>query len=163
MSAFLESAGAFLAHRRIAVAGLSRDKPNPGNFIYRRLRDHGYEVFAVHPQAAEIEGDACYPSVAAIPGGVDGVVVTTHPDVTVRVVQDCIDAGVRRVWLHRSVGAGSVSAAAVELCRRHEVPLLEGGCPLMVLTPDVVHRCMRWVLERRGRLPGAAAESHIPA
>jgi uncharacterized protein len=153
MSTFLTAAAAFLAHRRIAVAGLSRDRPNPGNYIYRRLRETGYEVFAVHPFAAEIEGDVCYPSIAAIPEGVAGVVITTHPDVSASVVRDCIAAGVHNVWLHRSVDAGSVSAEAVALCAEHGVALLDGGCPLMVLNPDIFHRCMRWVLDRRGRLP----------
>lgn len=153
MSAFLESAATFLANRRIAVAGLSRDQPNPGNYIFRRLRETGYEVFPVHPSAREIEGAQCFASVAAIPGGVDGVVITTHPDVSATVVRDCVAAGVRHVWLHRSVGAGSVSTEAIALCEAHGIALLDGGCPMMVLKPDVVHRCMRWVLDRRGRLP----------
>jgi uncharacterized protein len=153
MSAFLEAAAAFLTHRRVAVAGLSRDKPNPGNFIYRRLKQQGFDVFPVHPEARVIEGDACYPSLAEVPGGVDAVIVATHPDVTTQVVKDCVAAGVRNVWLHRSVGAGSVSAEAIALCEKHGVALLDGGCPLMVLEPDIVHRCMRWLLDARGRLP----------
>jgi uncharacterized protein len=153
MSAFREAAAAFLTHRRVAVAGLSRDRPNPGNFIYRRLKQQGFEVFPVHPEAAVIDGDACYPSVALVPGGVDAVIVATHPDKTAQVVKDCVAAGVRNVWLHRSVSAGSVSAEAIALCEEHRVALLDGGCPLMVLEPDVVHRCMRWLLDAQGRLP----------
>jgi uncharacterized protein len=149
MQAFLDTAAEFLAHRRIAVAGLSHDQPNPGNAIYRRLRSSGYEVFPVHPSAAEVEGDRCYRSVADVPGGVDGIVITTHPDVSAAVVRDCIAAGVTRVWLHRSVGAGSVSPEAVALCEEHGIALLDGGCPLMVLEPDIGHRCMRWLLSRR--------------
>jgi uncharacterized protein len=153
MTAFLDTAAEFLQHRRIAVAGLSRDGANPGNHISRRLREHGYDVFAVHPTAAAIDGEPCFRSVAAVPGGVDGVVITTHPDVSPAVIRDCVAAGVHRVWLHRSVGAGSVSAEAVELCERHGIALLDGGCPMMVLRPDVGHRCMRWVLDVTGRLP----------
>jgi uncharacterized protein len=153
MSAFLDLAREFLKHRRIAVAGLSHDQPNPGNAIHERLRGHGFEVFPVHPSAAEIAGDRCYPTVADIPGGVDGVVITTHPAVSADVVRDCVASGIRRVWLHRSVGTGSVSAEAVELCERHGIALLDGGCPMMVVEPDLGHRCMRWVLDAWNRLP----------
>jgi uncharacterized protein len=153
MSAFLEAAAEFLSHRRIAVAGLSHDRPNPGNAIYRRMRDHGFEVVPVHPTAPEIEGDRCYASVSDVPGGLDGVVITTHPAVSAAVVRDCAEAGIRRVWLHRSVGDGSVSAEALEICAAHGIAVLDGGCPMMVIEPDVVHRCMRWFLDAASRLP----------
>lgn len=153
MSAFLGAAREFLAHRRIAIAGLSHDQPNPGNFIYRKLRAAGYPVVAVHPTVAIIEGDPCYHSLADIPDGLDGVIITTHPAITAKVVKDCVALGIKRVWLHRSVGAGSVSHEAVDLCRKNDIIVLAGGCPLMVVEPDVVHRCMRFVLDVRHRLP----------
>ncbi|HSJ13026.1 MAG TPA: CoA-binding protein [Longimicrobiales bacterium] len=153
MSAFLDAAREFLTHRRLAVVGLSHDHPNPGNYIYRKLRAAGYEVFPVHPSASTLEGDRGYATLAAIPGGVDGVIITTHPAVSASIVSECAALGIDRVWLHRSVGAGSISAEAVALSESRGIALLDGGCPLMVLEPDVVHRCMRWVLDARGRLP----------
>jgi len=41
----------FLAQRRIAVAGVSRDNSqhSASNLIYRRLKSTGHEVFAVNP------------------------------------------------------------------------------------------------------------------
>ena len=89
----------FLAQKRIAVAGVSRnDSHHPtGNLIYRRLKKTGHEVVAVNPHMQTFEGDRCYPDLRSIPGGVDGVVVVTRPEITERVVHDCRDAGVRRV------------------------------------------------------------------
>jgi uncharacterized protein len=157
MAVLAEAAREFLSQRRIAVAGVSREQANAGNIIYRRLRDSGYEVFAVNPAADEVEGDRCYRSLAAIPGGVTAVVVATHPDVAEAVVQDCVAAGVSRVWLHRSFGRGSVSAAAVELGAREGVAVIDGGCPMMFMDPvDVGHRCIRWLLGVAGRLPDGA-------
>src|SRR3954449_7413584 len=72
-----DAAEEFLAQRRIAVAGVSRDPKQPANLIYRRLRDTGHDVFAVNPAATEVEGDPCVPTVRDIPGGVDGVVIVT--------------------------------------------------------------------------------------
>jgi predicted CoA-binding protein len=144
----------FLAQRRIAVAGVSRSSGQAANAVYRKLRGSGYEVFAVNPNADEVEGEACHPDLKSVPGGVDGVVVATHPDATDRVLQECAELGISRVWLHRSFGQGSVSDTAVDYCRRNGISVIPGGCPLMFSEPvDFGHRCMRWVLKLTGGLP----------
>src|SRR4026208_712891 len=114
----------FLAQKRIAVAGVSRDKSHHpvGNVIYHRLKTTGHEVVPVNPHMQTFEGDRCYPNLQSIPGGVDGVVIITRPQATERIVRDCNDAGVHRVWMHQSMGKGtSVSPEAVEYCRQHDI------------------------------------------
>jgi uncharacterized protein len=147
----------FLAQRRIAVAGVSRNNGHHpvGNLIYRRLKKTGHDVFPVNPNMQTFEGDPCYPDVRSIPGGVDGVVVTTRPEITQRIVRDCGEAGVRRVWMHQSMGSGSsVSKEAVEYCRQHDISVIAGACPMMYGDGvDFGHACMRWVLGFTGRLP----------
>src|SRR3954454_6804607 len=101
MPTLRQAAEEFLAQPRIAVAGVSRDPKQPANLIYRRLRDTAHEVFAVNPNAETVEGDACFATVCDIPGPLDGIVVVTTPEVAVKVVGDCVAAGVPRVWLHR--------------------------------------------------------------
>ena len=161
MSNVSDAAREFLAHRRLAVVGVSREPNQAANLIYRTLRDRGYEVFAVNPAAEVAEGDRCYARLAEIPGGVDGVVVVTPPEASDAVADDCAELGIRRVWLHRSFGTGSVSDAAVETCRRHGITVIPGACPMMFLDgADFGHRCMRWILGVSGKLPsvtGAAA------
>jgi uncharacterized protein len=155
MPSLRQAADDFLAQRRIAVAGVSRDPKQPANLVYRRLRDTGHEVFPVNPRADRVEGDACFASVAAIPGGVDGVVVVTTPEAAVSVVADCATAGVPRVWLHRGLGPGSSSEAAVALARRHGMTVIPSGCPNMFgATSDPGHRCMLAMLRVRGKVPG---------
>ena len=147
----------FLAQKRIAVAGVSRNHGDHpvGNLIYRRLKNTGHDVFAVNPNMKTFEGDRCYPNLQSIPGGVDGVVIVTRPETTDRIVHDCRDAGVRRVWMHRSMGKGSsVSPAAVEYCRRHDIGVIDGACPMMYGPGvDFGHTCMRWMLTLTGGLP----------
>ncbi len=144
----------FLAQKRIAVAGVSRSGEGTANLIYRKLRDSGYQVFALNPHATEIEGDTCYPNLIAIPGGVAGVVVATTPEVTLTIAQECVDLGISRIWMHRSFGPGSVSEEAVALCRRHNMQVIDGACPMMFCQPvDMAHACMRWVLRVTGGLP----------
>lgn len=151
-----ESVAAFLAGRRIAVAGVSRSSGQPANAVFRKLRDAGYEVFAVNPSASHAEGVPCHPDLASLPGAIDGVVVVTHPDVSLEIVRQCAERGIERVWLHRSFGDGSVSEAAVRECEARGIECIVGGCPLMFCEPvDLGHRCMRWWLGRRGRVPRA--------
>jgi predicted CoA-binding protein len=147
----------FLAQKRIAVAGVSRDRRHhpAGNLIYDRLKETGHEVFPVNPQLREFDGGSCYPDLQAIPGGVDGVVIVTRPDTTDRIVRDCSAAGVRRVWMHRSmVGGSSVSPAAVEYCDQHDISVIAGACPMMFgPRVDFGHACMRWMMKLSGGLP----------
>lgn len=151
-----EAAAEFLAKKRIAVAGVSRDSGagHGSNTVYKRLRDRGYEVFAVNPNADTVEGDSCYPSLSAIPGGVEAVVIATHPDVASDVVRDCASLGIKHVWMHRGPGKGSVSPEAAELGRAEGIRVIEGGCPLMYgPTADVGHKVMKGVLSLVGTVP----------
>jgi predicted CoA-binding protein len=154
MATVPEPVSEFLRGRRFAVAGVSRDTGQPANAVYRKLVGAGYETFPVNPNASEVEGVRCYPDLASIPGALDGVVVATHPQVSVELVRQCSDRGVPRVWFHRSFGEGSVSDAAVRECQARGLQCI-GGCPLMYCAPvDFGHRCMRWWLRRQGRVPG---------
>ena len=147
----------FLAQKRIAVAGVSRDSNGhpAANLIYRRLKSTGHEVFAINPNMPAFESDRCYPDVRSIPGGVDGIVIVTRPETTDRIVRDCYESGVSRVWMHQSVGRGtSVSPQAVEYCRQHDISVIAGACPMMYGPgADFGHTCMRWFLKWTGELP----------
>jgi uncharacterized protein len=147
----------FLAQRRIAIAGVSRNnRSHPvGNLIYQRLKKSGHDVFPVNPNMQMFEGDRCYPDVKSIPGGVDGVVIVTRPEVTESIVHECSDAGVRRVWMHQSIGKGSsVSPEAVEYCRKHDISVIAGACPMMYgPAVDFGHTCIKWFLRLTGGLP----------
>src|SRR5512143_342288 len=154
MARLPEGVADFLRGRRIAVAGVSRSGESAANPVYRKLRDCGYEVVPVNPNASQVEGDTCYPDLASISGDLDGVVVATHPDVSEELARQAVARGVRRVWFHRSFGQGSVSAAALRECAKHSVRCIVGGCPLMYCEPvDIGHRCMRAWLGWWGRVP----------
>lgn len=147
----------FLAQKRIAVAGVSRnDGHHPAaNLIYRRLKKMGHDVFAVTPNMRTFDADPCYPNVQLIPGGVDGIVIVTRPDVTERIVHDCSAAGVRRVWMHQSLVKGSsVSSSAIEYCSQNNISVIAGACPMMYgAGVDFGHACMRMLMNLTGRLP----------
>jgi uncharacterized protein len=142
-----EAAAAFLANKRVAVTGVSRTpKTHGANNVYQRLRERGYQVFAVNPNTGQVEGDRSYPDLASIPGGVDAVVIGTRPEIAEDTMRECAELGITRVWMHRGPGAGSVSAAATAYGREHGITVIDGGCPLMFgPTADLGHKIMRLV------------------
>lgn len=150
-----EAAAEFLGQQRIAVTGVSRSPKSHGaNVVYRRLRERGYDVFAINPNASSVEGDVCYPSLSAVPGGVDAVVVATRPELATDAMEECQRLGIARVWMHRGPGAGSVSPTAAAYGRARGISVIDGGCPLMFEpTADRGHRLMRTVLTASGKVP----------
>lgn len=151
----LSPTSAFLSLRRIAVAGVSREPATHGaNVVYKRLRERGYTVFPVNPQADQVEGDVCYHDLRSIPGGVDGVVIGTPPSATAAIVREAHELGIGHVWMHQGPAPGSVSPEAVEYCRANGMAVIPGGCPCMFgPTADGVHRVMRFVLQLTGGVP----------
>jgi predicted CoA-binding protein len=150
-----QAASQFLSCRRVAVTGVSRNpKGHGGNVIYQRLRDRGYEVFAINPNADEVAGDRCYHDLKSVPGGVEAVVIGTRPETAESTMRECVALGIRYVWMHRGPGAGSVSEAATVYGRQHGITVLDGGCPLMFEpTADFGHKIMRMVFTRTGNVP----------
>ena len=145
----------FLDHKRVAVTGVSRHPQNHGsNVVYKRLRDRGYEVFAVNPNTETVEGDRCYQDLKSVPGGVDWVVIGTRPETAEETMRECVDLGISRVWLHRSFGGGSVSDMATAYGRDHSVKVIDGGCPCMYgRTADPGHKVMKAALSVTGHVP----------
>ena len=155
MQTMKQAAAEFLAGTRVAVTGVSRKPQGHGsNAVYQRLRQRGYEVFAVNPNADHVEGDTCYHDLTSIPGDLDGVVIGTKPQTAEATMRECADLGIKRVWMHRGPGAGSVSRAAADYGREHGIAVIEGGCPCMFgATADPGHKAMRFVLTMTGNVP----------
>jgi predicted CoA-binding protein len=151
----------FLAQHRIAVAGVSRSPGAAANFVFRKLRAAGHEVYPVNPAADMLEGGPCYRDLAAIPGGVSAVVVMTPPQAAAGIIQDCARLGITRVWLHRTLGNGSASAAAIQAASDAKITLIPVGCPAMFCAPDLAHRCFRWCLEVTGRIPAQLPAAQV--
>ena len=142
----------FLAQRHLAFVGVSRDKSQFANAVYRRMRQGGRELYPVNLGAAHapIEGDASYLTLAEVPDPVDGVVVMVPAAAAAGVVRQAIERGIPRVWLHRGVGRGSVSDEAVRLCQEAGAAVVDGACPLMFEEPvRGIHRLHRAIAGRR--------------
>jgi predicted CoA-binding protein len=155
MATMRAAAEEFLSRGRIAVTGVSRTPgSHGGNTVYTRLRERGFDVVPVNPHTATAEGDACYPDLASVPGGVDAVVIATSPAHALATVEQAEALGVRYVWLHRGPGPASVDPEAVAYGRAHGMTVLDGGCPLMFgRASDPTHRVMCRLLTLTGAVP----------
>jgi predicted CoA-binding protein len=150
-----DAAAAFLANKRIAVTGVSRNPKGHGsNVVYKRLRDRHYQVYAVNPNTDQVEGDRCYHSLKDIPGGLDAVVIATRPEVAAATTRESAELGIKQVWMHcPAFGAGSVSREATVYGREHGITVIDGGCPLMFKpTADIGHKIMRRIA-KPGQIP----------
>lgn len=153
MTRLEDMATEFLAQETIAVAGVSRSETGTANAIYHKLKETGHTVFAVNPNPGTIDGEPFYPTLQSIPSRVDGVFTLTTPEQTEEVVQQAIEAGVPRVWMHKSFG-NSVSEKAVRMCQEHGIQVIPGACPMMFAEPvDFGHKCIKWIMGVTGKLP----------
>lgn len=150
-----QAAAAFLANKRIGITGVSRSPQDHGsNVVYTRLRERGYEVFAINPNTDVVEGDKCYPNLKSVPGGVEAVVIGTRPDRAEATMRECAELGIKHVWMHRSIGGGSVSAVATQYGRKQGINVIPGGCPLMFQpVDDAAHKAMKFVFTLTGAVP----------
>jgi predicted CoA-binding protein len=148
----------FLAQKKIAVVGVSDKRDTGCNLGYRKFKQAGYTVFAVNPRITTFEGDPCYPDLKSIPEKPDAVFILANPKVTDQIVQQCVDLGVKHVWMHCMMGTKpglaasmtSVSQDAVQQCQANGISVIPGACPNQYLKPDFGHLLMRGIFRTFG-------------
>lgn len=141
----------FLAQKKIAVVGVSDKRDTGCNLGYRKFKENGYKVYAVNPRITSFEGDPCYPDLKSLPDTPDAVFILANPRVTELIVQQCVDLGIKRVWMHCMMGTKpglaqgmtSVSQSAVDMCKANGITVIPGSCPNQFLKPDFGHGMMR--------------------
>ena len=151
---------AFFEQKIIAVVGVSDKRETGCNLNYKKFKENGYQVYAVNPRISTFDGAPCYPDLNSIPQKPDAVFMLTSPKVAEQLVQQCVNLGIKHVWMQclmgtkRGLGAGStsVSQSAVEMCTANEIAVIPGTCPAQFLQPDFVHGAMRRLWKMLGFL-----------
>lgn len=141
----------FFAQKKIAVVGVSDKRDTGCNPNYSKFKSAGYQVSAVNPHIATFDGDPCYPDLKSIPEKPDAVFIFANPSVTEQIVRQCVELGIKHVWMHCMMGvkpglmasATSVSPEAVRLCCENGISVIPGSCPNQFLKPDFGHAMMR--------------------
>ena len=141
----------FLTQKKIAVVGVSDKRETGCNLAYNKFKAAGYTVYPVNPHLTTFDGNPCYADLKTIPDKPDAVFILANPKVTEQIVHQCVDLGIKHVWMHCMMGtrpglaAGmtSVSQDAVNMCREHGIAVIPGSCPNQFLKPDFGHSMMR--------------------
>jgi uncharacterized protein len=162
--ASLEIIEEFLSQKRFAMAGISRDPANLSVKLFEEFCRRGYDVVPVNPNAADVQGKRCFARVQDIRPPVEAALLMTAPEVTETVVHDCAEAGIRRVWMYRGTGQGSVSSKAMAFCQERGIEVVPGECPFMFL-PDTAgfHRFHGFIRKITGRYPRCTRVSGVKA
>jgi predicted CoA-binding protein len=141
----------FLSQKKIAMVGVTDRRETGCNLAYKKFKANGYQVYPVNPRMNTFEGEQCYPDLKSIPERPDAVFILTSPSVTERIVQQCVDLGIKHVWMHcllgtkpgLAAGMTSVSQDAVRTCHDNGITVIPGSCPNQFLKPDFPHALMR--------------------
>jgi len=120
----------FLKTKTVAVVGVSSKGDTAANIIYNKFKEMDYNVFAVNPNTNIAEGDICYPSLSSIPVKIESVIIGTHPDITPKIVDECIELGIKQVWIHKSIGQGSYNEVAIHKAIQAGISFIPGSCPM---------------------------------
>lgn len=139
----------FFRQKRLAVLGVSRDEKDWSRAVFRELKARGYDVVAINPKAAEMDGARCYSRLAEVAPVVDGAMVLLPAGSAAQALRECADAGVKRVWLRNHV------PEAEAISRQAGMKLVAGYCPFMFMpNTQFFHKCHAWGLKLAGRYPG---------
>ena len=145
-----QSIDGFVSGKTLAMVGISASGKGFGNDAYKELKARGYRVLPVHPAAERVQGDPCWPSLAALPEKVERLLVMVAPAQAEAVVREAAAAGVRRVWLQQ----GAASPTAIEFCKSSGLDVIHGHCILMFAEPVAsFHKFHRWIWELIGKAP----------
>ena len=108
-----------LRSRTLAVVGLSERPDRPSHEVARRLKEAGYRIIPVNPNAGSVLGEPSYPSLREVPGPVDMAVVFRRPEHVGAVVDEAIQAKVPVVWMQLGIrepeAARRAEAAGIEV------------------------------------------------
>ena len=117
----------FINERVWAVVGASMDAEKYGNKVLRTLRRAGYTVYGVNAKGGEIDGQRLYRSLADLPEKPAVVDMVVQPQVTERIVRQCVTLGLKRVWMQ----PGAESANAIAFCELHGIKVVHGACAMV--------------------------------
>jgi predicted CoA-binding protein len=144
----------FVDNKTLAIAGVSRDSKKWGSMLFKALKKKGYHIYPVNPNMEEFEGEKCYTSISELPAEVSNLIVTTSPDVTLRLVKECKGSGIKNIWMHQGAGGtGAQSQEAIDFCKENNLGVVYGFCPMMFFPPVGGHKLHYWIKKITRKFP----------
>jgi acetyltransferase len=144
----------------VAIIGASRSPGKVGYEILARIVRSGFQgrVYPVNPNASEIQGIRCYPSILDVPENVDLAVISVPASIVPQVVEECGKKGVKASIVlsagFREIGPDGLMAEAliVRLCREYGMRLLGPNCLGIIDTFTPINASFAPQIPKRGNV-----------
>lgn len=144
----------FLGKRRLALVGVSRSEKDYSRAVFREFVKRGYDAIPVNPSTAEIEGRTCVARLQDIQPITEAALIMTPASSYEGMVRDCVENGIRMIWLLHKPRGGKQTASLLSFCKVRNVEVISGQCPLMFLSDiEFIHRLHAGILKFFGKYP----------
>ena len=131
----------FIETKTYAIAGVSRDRKKFGNYVFRKLKEKGYQLYPINPNATEIDGSDCYADISALPADVTHLVVITPKNQTLQVVEAAVNRGIQNIWVQQSAETREV----MDFARDKANNFIFKKCIMMYAEPKGMHKFHRFI------------------
>lgn len=117
----------FMSQDTFAVAGSFKNKNKYAYKVFESLFKKGKTVYPVNPQINMLEQIQCYHSVLELPEKVDVINLVTPFELTEKIVKQCIQKGITRVWMQ----PGAESETAINFCNENNIKVIHNICMIL--------------------------------
>jgi uncharacterized protein len=140
----------FLAVKELAIAGVSRNRKKFGGMVFHELKEKGYTLYPVNPNADKIDETNCYKSVSDLPSTAKNLYIVTPKANTATILTDAIARGIRNVWIQQQ----SETPEALRIAKENNINLIHGECIIMYIAPsNSLHNFHRFLRKLFGGMP----------
>lgn len=110
-----------------AVVGATPNKEKYGYKIYKKLKDNGYEVYAVNPLYENIDGEICYKDLKSLPIIPNVVDMVVAPRFGMHYVDDAAMLGIEYIWFQ----PGAESEELINAAASKGLKVIHDACVLL--------------------------------
>ncbi len=118
--------------KTVAVVGVSKDEKKFGFRVFKDMIKKGQKVYGINPKADFILGRKIYSKIQDIPEKPDLVITVIPPEVTEKIVDDCISIGVKEIWMQ----PGSESEKAIKKAQDKGILVIYNACIMLTTDKD---------------------------
>jgi predicted CoA-binding protein len=146
----LKAINDFLSVKEMAIAGASRNKKKFGGMVFQELKEKGYKLYPVNPNAETIDEIQCYKTVSELPSAATNLYIVTPKANTAQIIKEAISKGIQNIWIQQQ----SDSSEALELAKANGINLIYGECIIMFISPkQSFHKIHRFIRNIFGGMP----------
>jgi len=107
-----------------AIVGATNNQEKYGYRVLVDLKDKGFRVVPINPKYQEVAGLTCYPALISLEERPDVVVLVVGEENAQKIVQNCIDSALNKLWFQ----PGSEYDEAVALAESAGLNIITGQC-----------------------------------